>query len=372
MQDILEDLQAWVRQGRRVALATVVTTWGSAPRRPSAKMAVSETAEMVGSVSGGCVESAVVEEALEVLKTGQPRLLDYTVQDEQAWDVGLACGGRIQVFVEQVLADGGEVGPGSSLLEAIATQLQRGQPVVRALVIRGPDGLLGQLVVFTKEGMLSQDGIPLLAGRLQGDADTALASGLSQSRVFALPDDELEVFFDLLQPAPTLVIVGGVHIAVVLTRLAKILGFRVIIVDPRRRFASPERFPQADDLLRLWPDEALRSVGLTPATAVAVLSHDPKLDDPALLVALRSEAAYIGALGSLRATAMRRQRLLEAGLTEGELARLHAPIGVQGLGDSPEEIALGILAEIGAMPGLRSSQPPTRASTARPEDIALI
>lgn len=312
---------------------------------------------MVGSVSGGCVESAVVEEALDVLKTGRPRLLDYTVQDEQAWDVGLACGGQIQVLVEQVRAEPGGVGTGASLLEAIARQLRQGQPVVRAVVIRGPDEMLGQAAIFTREGMLSGSGIPVVAGSLPAEADAVLASGFPQSRVFGLPDGELEIFFDLLRPAPTLVIVGGVHIAMVLTRLAKIVGFRVLIIDPRRQFASPERFPQADELVRLWPDEALRSVGLTPATAVTVLSHDPKLDDPALMVALRSEAAYVGALGSLQATANRRRRLLAAGLTEDELARLHAPIGVQGLGDSPEEIALGILTEIAATTGLKISQP---------------
>jgi xanthine dehydrogenase accessory factor len=147
-------------------------------------------------------------------------------------------------------------------------------------------------------------------------------------------------------PPPTLVIVGAVHIAIVLTRLAKVLGFRVVIVDPRRSFNTPDRFPDADALVTLWPDEGLQKVGLNQATAVAVLSHDPKLDDPALLAALRSPAGYVGALGSRRTHARRRSRLLEAGLKEVELDRLHAPIGIDLGGDSPEEIALSILAEV--------------------------
>ena len=356
LQDIIEDLQGWLRQGNHVALATVVATWGSAPRRPSSKMAVRDTGEMVGSVSGGCVEGAVVAEALEVLKTGRPRLLKFTVQDEQAWDVGLACGGDIQIFVETVSRESDEVENSSPLMETIERRLRLGEPVVRAGAVRGPDALLGQSAVLTREGVLSGDALLAAVGSLRDEAAAILASGAPRSRVFLQPEGEIEIFFDLLQPAPTLVIVGGVHIAVLLTQLAKIVGFRVVIVDPRRQFASPERFPLADDLVRLWPDEGLRTVGLTPATAVAVLSHDPKLDDPALVVALRSQASYVGALGSERATANRRRRLLDAGLKNEEIARLHAPIGVRGLGDSPEEIALGILTEIVATPGLTVGQ----------------
>jgi xanthine dehydrogenase accessory factor len=352
MQDIIEEFQAWLHEGKQVALATVIKTWGSAPRPVSSKMAVSEKAEMVGSVSGGCVESAVIEEALDVLKTGRPRLLNYAVQDEQAWDVGLACGGQMQVYVEAVPIGSGQAGASPSLLEAIREQLRQGRPVVRAVVIRGPDEVLGQGAVFAQEGKLAGSGISVEAGKLSAEVEAAFVSGSSRSQIYPLPDGELEIFFDFLRPAPTLVIVGGVHIAMLLTRLAKILGFRVIIVDPRRQFASPERFPQADNLVLLWPDEGLRSVGLTQATAVAVLSHDPKLDDPALLVALRSEAAYIGALGSGQSAASRRRRLLAAGVQEEELARLHTPIGIDGLADTPEEIALGILAQIAATPGL--------------------
>jgi xanthine dehydrogenase accessory factor len=319
-------------------------------------MVVNEGGEMVGSVSGGCVESAVVEESLEVLRTGRPRLLAYTVQDEQAWDVGLTCGGQVQVFVEPVPLNSGETETSPPGWAAIRRPLSQGQAVIRTVVIRGPVDMLGQTDIFTREGRLGGVGIPAVAERLPAEADSVLGEGFPQSRVFPLSNGELEVFFDLMRPAPTLVIVGGVHIAVVLTRLAKTLGFRVMIVDPRRQFATPERFPEADGLIQLWPDEGLRSIGLTPATAVAVLSHDPKLDDPALMMALRSQAAYIGALGSSQASASRRQRLLAAGIKEEELARLHAPIGIHGLGDSPEDIALGILAEIASTPGLLMGQ----------------
>jgi xanthine dehydrogenase accessory factor len=352
VQDIIGELLAWLGDGKRAALATVTKTWGSAPRPVSSKMAVSETAEMVGSVSGGCVETAVIEAALDILKTGNPRLLDFAVQDEQAWNVGLACGGQMQVYVEAVPTAPGDPGLSPSLLEAIQGRLRQGQPVVRAVVIRGPDELLGQGAIYSQEGSLTGHEMGIGVEDLSGEVQTTFASGPSHSQAISLPGGEIEIFFDLIKPSPTLVIVGGVHIAVLLTRLAKILGFRVVLVDPRRQFATRERFPEADDLVLMWPDEGLRSVGLTPTTAVAVLSHDPKLDDPALLVALRSEAAYVGALGSGQTAANRRRRLLAAGLQESEIARLRTPIGIKGLSETPGEIALGILAQIASTPGV--------------------
>jgi xanthine dehydrogenase accessory factor len=317
-------------------------------------MAVSDIGEMIGSVSGGCVESAVVEEALQVLASGRPRLLEYSVPDERAWDVGLTCGGQVQIFVEPLPRDPDAIDRVPTALASMGRRLAQGQPIVRTVVIRGPEETVGQAAVFAPEGKLEGGGIPAVSESLPAEALSVLGSGFPRRRVFPLAGGELEVFFDLMQPAPTLVLVGGVHIAIVLTRLAKVLGFSVVIVDPRRSFATPERFPEADRLVRQWPDEGLRSVGLTPTTAVAVLSHDPKLDDPALMVALRSQAAYVGALGSDQTTADRRRRLLAAGLEEEKLARLRAPIGIKGLGNSPEEIALGILAQIAATPGIKA------------------
>jgi len=357
MREALKALQAWTQAGQPAALATVVRTWGSAPRRPGAKMAVSQAGEMAGSVSGGCVEAAVVEEALRTLQSGAPKLLHFEVQDEAAWEVGLTCGGRLEVFVEPVAGLRQTAPSGRTVFDELQSSLDQEQPVVRVVVVRGPEGMLGRSAVILPDGRIIGELEPALTDGLRLEAQAAVKSGLADRKMFSLQGDEVEVFLDPLMPPPTLVIVGAVHIAIVLTRLAKALGFRVVIVDPRRSFNTPERFPDADALVTLWPDEGLQQVGLTQATAVAVLSHDPKLDDPALLTALRSPAGYVGALGSRATDALRRQRLLEAGLKEEELARLHAPIGLDLGGDSPEEIALSILAEIVATRAAQAPQP---------------
>ena len=339
MREALKALQAWTKAGQPAALATVVRTWGSAPRRPGAKMAISQSGEMAGSVSGGCVEAAVVEEALRTLKSGGRTLLHFEVQDEAAWEVGLTCGGRLEVFVEPV-------GSAEAVFQALGEAIDRGEPTVRALVIRGPEELLGQSALIRPDGEVLGALDPSLAKDLRAHLQDRPAPGSAETWVHTHRGGEVELLLDPVLPPATLVIVGAVHIAMALARLAKVLGFRVVVIDPRRRFATSERFPEADALLTKWPDEGLRVAGLNPSTAVAVLSHDPKLDDPALLVALRSPAGYVGALGSRRTHAQRVKRLLEAGLKEEELARLHAPIGLDLGGGSPEEIALSILAEI--------------------------
>ena len=339
MREALKALQAWTQAGQPAALATVVRTWGSAPRRPGAKMAVSQAGEMAGSVSGGCVEAAVVEEAERVLQSGTPQLLRFDVADDVAWEVGLTCGGRLEVFVEPV-------GSNDAVIQALAKALDGEQPGVRAVVVRGPEELLGQSALIWPDGEVLGALDPSLAEGVRVHLRDSAGSGSAETWISAHRDGEVELLLDPVLPPATLVIVGAVHIAMALTRLAKVLGFRVVVIDPRRRFATSERFPEADALLIQWPDEGLRGAGLNPRSAVAVLSHDPKLDDPALLAALRSPAGYVGALGSRRTNARRRGRLLEAGLTEAELERLHAPIGLDLGEDSPEEIALSILAEV--------------------------
>jgi xanthine dehydrogenase accessory factor len=348
MREALKALQAWTQAGQSAALATVVRTWGSAPRRPGAKMAVSQAGEMAGSVSGGCVEAAVVEEALRTLQNGARKLLHFEVQDEAAWEVGLTCGGRLEVFIEPV-------GSADAVIQALGEAIDGARAGVRAVVVRGPADMLGQSALIWPDGEVQGALDPSLAESLHAHLRDSATSGSAQTWIHAHPEGEVEVFLDPVLPPATLIIVGAVHIAMALTRLAKVLGFRVVVIDPRRRFATSERFPEADALLTQWPDEGLRVAGLNPSTAVAVLSHDPKLDDPALQVALRSPAGYVGALGSRRTNARRRSRLLEAGLTEEELDRLHAPIGIDLGGDSPEEIALSIVAEVVA---IRAAQVP--------------
>jgi xanthine dehydrogenase accessory factor len=332
MNDILPDLIRWRQGGDSIALATVIQTWGSSPRGVGAKMGVTADGRMTGSVSGGCVEGAVIEAALETLQTRQPQLLHFGVADETAWEVGLACGGEIEVFVQPL---------DETIFEAQRAAIQDGAATVTLTVLRGPDSGQG---LFQREGANPIGNLErqLVDAALQ-EAQAALARGHSgRSRI----EPEVEIFLDVHMPPPTLVIVGGVQIAMALARFGKELGYRTVIVDPRRAFGSQERFPSVDRLVQSWPDEALTELGLGRTSAVAVLTHDPKLDDPALMVALPGPAFYVGALGSRKTQAKRRVRLLEAGLSEAQLDRLHGPIGLDIGAQSPEEIALAIMAEI--------------------------
>jgi xanthine dehydrogenase accessory factor len=359
VREVLDHIRRWEGEGKSVALATVIQTWGSAARPAGSKMAVSDAADITGSVSGGCVESAVVEEALRALKTGRPRLLQYGVSDEAAWEVGLTCGGSLTVFVEPLLTPAASAPDEATLPNSL--QDLPDEAVVRAVVIQGPEAVLGQSGIVYSDGRLRGRLDPGLADSLRAAASVVMRSGAPETKTLPFAGGQVEIFLESLSPPFTLVIVGAVHIAIALTRLAKVLDYRVVIVDPRRTFATRARFPEADSLIGLWPDEALRQIGLNVSTAVAVLSHDPKLDDPALRVALPSLAFYVGALGSEATNELRRRRLLEAGLKEEELARLHAPIGIDVGSVSPEEIAVSILAEVVAARRVRGTARPSHA-----------
>ncbi|HSB89987.1 MAG TPA: XdhC family protein [Anaerolineales bacterium] len=345
MTDLLADVQAWVQAGRAVALATVIRTWGSAPRPAGSKMAVSDRGDMSGSVSGGCVEGAVITEAIQALVDGRPRRVSYGVADETAWEIGLTCGGQIEIFVEPLLAPGLPAAKGKNLLEALQSCKADRTSWLRGVIVDGPTGTVGSSALWDSSGHGQGDIGQEWMKRLTPDAADLLKTGTAEARAYRVGATNLEVLFDPLVPPATLVIVGGVHIAMALTRLAQAVGYRVVVVDPRGAFATPERFP--DTVIETsWPDEGLRRVGLSGSSAVAVLSHDPKLDDPALMVALRSPAFYVGALGSRKTQALRRSRLKAAGLTDDELGRLHGPIGIDLGRTDPEGIALAILAEI--------------------------
>jgi xanthine dehydrogenase accessory factor len=329
MRDVLPEIEKWLSEGRPVALATVVATWGSAPRTVGAKMAVSDDRRIAGSVSGGCVEGAVAEAAGEVLSSGKPRLLKFGVADDTAWSVGLACGGAIEVFVEP-LADGS--------YGLVRDALRAERPVAVTTLIKGPADAVGGKLAISADGRTVGD----LGDPIDTETRAALAGG--RSRRVTLGDDE--IFVDVLLPSPRLIVVGGVHIAVALVTLARALGYRTVLVDPRESFGNRARFPDADDIVSEWPDAALAKLSLNEGTAVAVLAHDPKLDDPALIAALASPAFYVGALGSSRTQEKRRARLLKAGVTENALSRLHAPIGLDLGGRAPEEIALSVMAQV--------------------------
>jgi len=334
MRDILAELVRWQKEGKSIALATVIQTWGSSPRGVGSKMAITSDGEFAGSVSGGCVENAVVEAGIQSLKTNRSQLLHFGVADETAWEVGLACGGSIEVFVKPL---------DKKLFEEIHSEIIDDRQFLIATVIRGPDSLLGRERLFHTQGQFTgwlenewDEQIRDLASRL-------IFQGISQ-RVEL--NEEIEVFFEAILPPPTLIIVGGVHIAIALSSLAKTLGYRTIVIDPRKAWGNKERFPDVDQLIQTWPDEAFERIKITRSTAIATLTHDPKLDDPALEFALSRPAFYIGALGSKSTQAKRRERLLREGLTESQLDRLHGPIGLDINAQTPEEIALAIMAEV--------------------------
>ena len=337
MRDVTDSIDQWQAAGQPVALATVVQTWGSSPRQAGAKMALTPAGQIAGSVSGGCVEGAVYESGVEALQTGQPRLLHFGVADETAWEVGLACGGSIDVFVQPLQPDfyaQARAALGGSAAFAVVT------------IVAGPPELLGR-ALLAAEGAAPWGSLsPALDAPALDFARTALAEG--QSRRAALAEG-VQVFVEVVLPPPTLIVIGGVHITIALVALAKTLGYHTIVVDPRKAFGSAERFPHVDRLVQAWPDEALADIPLTRGTAVAMLTHDPKLDDPALKLVLPSPAFYVGALGSRTTQAKRRQRLLDDGLPAATIDRLHGPIGLDLDAHTPEEIALSIMAEIVAM-----------------------
>jgi len=336
MRDLLNEYRLLSQGGNPVGRAIVTSVWGSAPRPEGACMLATADGRLAGSISGGCVEGATAEEIAAAIRAGVPRHLAFGVSDETAWSVGLACGGTIKVFIEpsvspQVLA--AAQGPGGAV---IATVIDAG-PVGARLIVH-EDGR-------TEGNLPEQLRPPVLTA-----ARAALETGTSRTVNFPDPEgNTFSVFLEALPRRPTLVIFGGVHIAAELVRLAGPLGYRTVVADGRPAFLSRERFPTADELVLGWPEEAFARIGLDRATYVCILSHDPKFDDPALRIALRSEAAYVGALGSKKSQAARQERLKAEGLSDREIAKLHGPIGLDLGGRQPAEIALSILAEITAV-----------------------
>ncbi len=347
MREIIQDVLAWSAAGESVAVATVIETWGSAPRAAGAKMALTPTHKIAGSVSGGCVEGAVFEAGVQTLATGQPQLLRYGVADKTAFEsIGLACGGTIEIFVEPL---------SPALRHLWQRAVVEDCAIVTATVIAGPVDLIGCKLMLDAAGAITVDArirFDVIAPDLLVAVQAALRDGVSRRIDLPLPptlpsgEGRIEVFIDVTLPRPTLIIVGAVHIAIALTTMAKALGYRVVIVDPRVTFANGERFPHADQLVVEHPRRAFESLPITRATAVVTLAHDAKFDDPALLTALQSDAFYVGALGGRKSRESRRGRLLAQGLTEAQLGRLHAPVGLPIGARTPEEIALATMAQI--------------------------
>jgi len=305
MREVLDELNEWTRDGEEIAIATVIETWGSSPRPLGSKMVVTRSGKMAGSVSNGCIEGAVFEEAQKVLKSGTPKVAAFGVTDDVAFEVGLACGGHIEVFVQ-------------------------------------PLGRVHQQLI----GMLNHNQPATLRTDL-ANGDTELVEGTPPGSEVARRDGD--VFVEPFRRPAHLVIIGAIHIAIPLHRLAKLMGYRVTVIDARAKFATKERFPEADELIVAWPDEAMAKVAIDNSTYVVILTHDPKFDLPALRSVLKKEAGYIGAIGSRKTNQNRFDALRKEGFTEEQLGRVHGPIGLDLGGRGAEETALGILAEITAV-----------------------
>ena len=315
-ENIPELALEWVRAGQQVALATVVKTWGSAPRPVGAQLVVDEDMRFQGSVSGGCVESAVIFDATDAMRDGTCRLLSFGVTDESAFDVGLACGGEIEVLVEPI---GVGQGPSVDQLQALIKARAARKPVVWEVNTSN-----------WERRLLPRD---------PGDSDLQERFRTDKSA------RDGDVFRAVHNPPLRLAIVGAVHIAQPLVQMARMVGYDVVLIDPRDSFASDTRFP-GEVFLEGWPDEALAGFGLDARTAVVTLSHDPKIDTPALEAALASEVFYIGALGSKRTHAKRIAALQDQGLAADVIARIDGPVGADIGAMSPSEIAVSIMAEM--------------------------
>ncbi len=305
MRELLAELNEWTEAGEDIALCTVVETWGSSPRPLGSKMLATRSGKMAGSVSNGCIEGAVFEEAQQVLKSGKPKIAAFGVADDVAFEVGLACGGHIEVFIQPLV----------DVHRQLLAMLNRDEPAT-----------------------LRTD---LVSG--EAELTRGTASGVEGAR------REGDVFVEPFRRPPHLVIIGAIHIAVPLHRLAKLMGYRVTVIDARAKFATKERFPDADDLIVAWPDEAMSNLLVDNSTYIVILTHDPKFDLPALRSVLGKDAGYIGAIGSRKTNRNRFDALRSEGFTDEQLSRVHGLIGLDLGGRGAEETALGILAEVTAV-----------------------
>lgn len=350
MREVFKEIEAWRAQGKSVAIATNVKIDGSSLRPLGAKMAMTATQpaagsgpaqEIAGSVTGGCIEGVVYEEAQAIIKDGQPKLLHYGVPSEDTpWEVGLSCGGTLEVFVESL------DGPAwREIYPALKNCLENNQLAAVATLIAGP-GLGRKLMLQPDGSTLGSLGSAALNAQVLDWMRLESAIQESTWRAFQDADQSVDVFVDVFVPAARMIVVGAGHIAIPLVTLAKALGYHTIVIDPRTAFATRERFPHVDELISEWPSSALEKLRPDEGTYIAVLSHDEKLDNPALAVALTSPARYVGVLGTRKKLHLRYAALRELGVSNEQLTRLRAPIGMYIGAVLPDEIALSILAEM--------------------------
>jgi xanthine dehydrogenase accessory factor len=304
VREILETVERWTEDGLRVATATLVRTERSSPREPGAAMAVSERGDVAGSLTGGCVEPALYEDARAVLAGEPARLESYGIEDEDAFEAGLPCGGTVHVFIAEAERE---------LVARLADAVRRDEPIALALTVSGPEA--GAQEIIAPDGRTE----PALEG---------------------------DVFFLPLLPRPRMYVFGALDHAAAVARVGSVLGYHVTVCDARSKFLTRERFPEADELVAGWPHEFLRSAPVDARTAICVLTHDHKFDVPLLQVALGSDAGYIGALGAKRTNAKRAERLRAEGITDEQLTRIHAPIGLDIGARTPPELAVAVAAEL--------------------------
>ncbi|MET7690453.1 XdhC/CoxI family protein [Streptomyces sp. NPDC005483] len=371
MLDIADELNRWLEEGRDFAVATVVAVSGSAPRGPGAALAVDADGTAIGSVSGGCVEGAVYDLCAQALADGQAVRERFGYSDEDAFAVGLTCGGVLDILVTPVAADG----PGRKAFQVALSAAVRGEAAALARVVRGPAEFLGRALAVRQDGSYEGGlgGRPDLDRTVADESRSLLNAGRTGTLDIAQDgshcEAELTVLVESSVPPPHMLVFGAIDFAAALVRMGKFLGYHVTVCDARPVFATRTRFPEADDIEVDWPHRYLQRTPTDDRTVVCVLTHDAKFDVPLLETALRLPAAYIGAMGSRRTHEDRDRRLRETGLTEAELTRLHSPIGLDLGARTPEETALSIAAEIvaarqgGTGLPLSSSQTPIHHDT---------
>ena len=359
MKEVLTELDRWQREGEAIALATLVRVRGSTPRLPGARLGVTRSGKMAGSVSGGCVENDVVEHAMQVLDAGRPVVATYGVADELGLEVGLTCGGSIDVLIEPFTAH--------EAWQAARRAVEGQEPVALGIGL-APAGLLGRKLAVLADGTTVGTIDPEVDRRVAAEASRLLREGGTHVLAVRCGDEDATVYVEAFPRPLRLFIVGATHAAIALCRMAKRLDFHVTVIDARAAYASRERFPDADALCCVHPVEVLDEARLDASSYVVTLTHDPKFDLPALARAVRSEARYIGAMGS-RATHERRKAELERlGLAGADLARIRAPIGLDLGGRTPEEVAVAILAEVQAVRYGRDARPLAHTGGGRASD----
>jgi len=348
MKELFADLDRWQQQGDEIAIATLVRVRGSAPRQPGARMCLTRDGRMAGSVSGGCVENDVVERALLVLDSGEPVVATYGVDDDEGLEVGLSCGGSIDVLIERFDA--------TEAWRALRRAVEKDERAALAIAL-APASLVGRKLAVLGDGRTVGSIDEASDQRLVAEARQLLREGGTRALTLPHLGGGGKVFIEAFLPPQRLFIVGATHTAVALARMAKLLGFRVTVIDARRAYATRERFPEADELRPVHPAEVLDEARLDASSYVVILTHDPKFDLPALARALNSEVRYIGAMGSRGTHQRRKAALRRQGFTEDDLARVRAPVGLDIGGRTPAEIAVAILAEMLAVRNRRDGAP---------------